>query len=473
MSGGIGEIGNRKNINRVAGWGILSCFIIGMQSILLLASPSFADDSLSGRLVLRGVEELDDESAPEDPGISGRIKLDVDGPAWLLHSWLEGGTDGTVRRPKRDNSLFRSYDEVYQDNTPYLEFKELYVARSIGDADIKLGIQRFTWGRLDEFPPNDLLNPWDYSQFIRKSLEDRKIGVPSVSGTLNSGDRTYEAVWQPFLVPYRLAMPDERWSGTGISSKLSQMPNAEVIPQEPDLPEREFKHGNLGLRTIARGEVEWAVNMYHGYDPRPVFRTTGLVIVPLSGKLVIDPGYEPSFHRITALGLDAAAVRGDFSLRAETAYVFNKYYNTRTELWGYPAAPTPGAHPLNPIEVKSDTLEYGIGFDYRPFEDGMITAQAQQTMILRHRDTLYERNIETLIWANLKVGWMNQKLETSAILAYNPEHGAHMAKAGASYVFTDYWKAGLTAVFFNGPEQSSFGRYSANDQVDAELTYSW
>jgi hypothetical protein len=443
--------------------------------LLLFPSPSFADESLSvsGRLDLRGVYALDDDSVKEDPSLTGRIKIDTPPNTWRFHSWLEGGWDGTVKRPPRDDSLFKNYDTVYQSNTPYLEFKELFVTRSSGDLDLKAGIQRFVWGRLDEYPPNDLLNPWDYTQFLRKPLEDRKIGVPSVSATLNKGDWTYETVWVPVLVPFRLPMPDERWAGISIASSLKQVPNADVIPQELVLPDRTIENSNIGFRVKRNGGIEWALNLYHGYDPRPVFKTTALSIVPSGGKIAIDPGYVPDFHRITAAGFDAAAVKGDWSLRAEAAYTFNRYFDIRREFWGYPIVPSPGVYPLNPIEQKHDTLDYGIGADYRLFEDGLLTVQVQQTMIFGNVDALYEREVETILWANLKAGWMNQKIETNVNIAYNPEHGDHMAKANAFYVFSDFWKAGITVVFFNGPPQSLFGRYARNDQVEAEFVYLW
>lgn len=122
---------------------------------------------------------------------------------------------------------------------------------------------------------------------------------------------------------------------------------------------------------------------------------------------------------------------------------------------------------------ESDTVDYGIGADYRLFEDGLVTMQAQQTVIFDRIDALYERKIETILWANLKVGWMKQKAETNLAVAYNPEHGSHMTTAKASSTFTDFWKAGATVVFFTGPPLSLFGRYAMNDQVEAELVYSW
>lgn len=447
-----------------------ACFCVAL--IVFAALPANADDSLSlsGRLNVRGVEKLNDDSVKEDPGLSGRIKMDASSSSWRLHSWLEGGWDGAVKRPSRDHSLFKSYDEVYQDNTPYLEFKELYLEHSGEILDIRLGIQRFAWGRLDEYPANDLLNPWDYTQFLRKPLEDRKIGAPSLSAGVNAGEWTYQAVWVPWLVPYRLSMPDERWSGV---SRFS-IPNAEFIPEEPVLPPNTPRNSNMGLRALHTGEIEWAMNLYHGYDPRPVFRTTALTIISAGTSVLIDPGYVPDFHRITSLGMDAALVKGDWSIRAEAAYAFGRYFNIQRELWGYPVIPAPGPNPLNPdTQIKSDTLDYGIGADYRLFEDGMLTVQGQQTLIFDRTDELYERKLETILWTYLKAGWMNQKLETNIALAYNPEHGALMTKTNAYYTFTDSWKAGVTAIFFDGPEQSIFGRYARNDQIEAEAVYSW
>ena len=327
---------------------------------------------------------------------------------------------------------------------------------------------------LDEYPPNDLLNPWDYTQFLVKPLEDRKIGVPSLSAAFNNNEWTYDAVWVPVFVPYRLPLPNERWQGASLAGAIAQaVPNAEIIPQEPDLPGHTIENSTVGLRIKHTGDIEWALNLFHGYDPRPVFKTTALTIIPQGARVLIDPGYVPDFHKIDVIGMDAAAVRGDLSLRAEAAYTLNRYLNIQRALWGYPVAPMPGIQPLNPIEQKHNVIDYGVGADYRLFEDALLTIQVQQTLILGNTDQLYEKNAETLLWANVKIGWMNQKIETNMNLAYNPEHGDTMGKADASYVFSDSWKMVITAMNLDGPSQSIFGRYSRNDQVEAELAYSW
>jgi len=455
-----------------------SCKLLSLILFMTVAaSPSIADETLSvsGNLELRGVYELDKDSIKENASLTGKIKLDAMQPTWRFHSWLEGGWDGAVHKPEQDHALFKSYDTTYQSNTPYLEFKELTVTHSSGNLDLRAGIQRFAWGRLDEYPPNDLFNPWDYTQFLNKPLEDRKIGVPAISATFSAAVLTYDVVWVPVLVPYRLPMPDERWAGISIASTIAQsVPNADIVPQEGTLPDRTLENSSIGLRIKRTGEIEWAINLFHGYDPRPVFKTTSLSVIPQITQINIDPGYVPDFHKISTIGMDAAAVKGELSLRAEAAYTVDRFLNIRTELWGYPSVPSLGNNPLNnSIEQKHNTLDYGLGADYRIFEDGLLTIQAQQTIIFGDTNQLYENKMETLLWANIKIGWLNQKIETNLNVAYNPEHDDNMAKVSVWYIFSDSWKASANAITLEGPAQSIFGRYSRNDQIEAKLVYSW
>lgn len=443
-------------------------------SLLLAAIHTAAAGELfSGRLDVRGAQPFLDDSGKEDPGVEGRISMNVEGATLGFHGRIEGGWDGTVKRPTHDSRLFKTFDRVYQSNTPWLEVKELFLSCSAAGLDIKAGVQRFAWGRIDEYPSNDLLNPWDFTRFPVRPLEDRKIGVPSLAFSGTRGDWTFETVWLPAFVPYRLALPDERWSGGAFGSLLRQIPGAVISAREPDLPDHSIRNSTIAGRVKHLGAVDWTLNLFHGYDPKPVFRTNTFSVLPAGGTLMIDPGYVPDFHRMTTAGIDAAVVAGDVSLRAEASYAFHRYLNIDHRLWGYPAAPGPGIYPLNPSEEQHDTIDYGIGADYRLFEDGQLTVQGQQTVTLGNTGRLYEKNVETILWVNLRTGFMNQKIDTNMSAAWNPEHRDRMTKANIWYVFSDAWKAGATWLAFTGPEQSFLGRYSRNDQVEAEVRMAW
>jgi hypothetical protein len=274
-------------------------------------------------------------------------------------------------------------------------------------------------------------------------------------------------------VPYRLSLLTERWSLFPNINSEAKKYNAEITAQEPDLPSYTVDHSSVGLRIQNSGVVDWGITLFHGYDLHPVFKTTEAVISSQSGHIVVDPGAVPDFHKMSSVGFDLAFVKGDWSVRAEAAYAIGRYFNTRYELWGYPTTPSLGKFALNPNEYQSDSVAYGIGVDYLVFEDCILTMQAQQTVIIDRPNTLYYRKFETILWANLKNGFMNQKIETNLSIAYNPEHGDTMAKANAWYVFTDSWKAGLSIVSLNGPSESLYGRFSKNDQVELDIVYTW
>lgn len=447
-----------------------------LLTVFAFSSVCFAEDflSVSGKLDLRGIIPIQrNDTETEYPTLLGRLKVDTTPPTWRLHMWLEGGWDGSVALPAQEHSVLKVWDEVYQSTTPFLEFKELYGSYSNDFLELRAGIQRFAWGRLDEYPINDFLNPWDYTQFLRKSLEDRKIGVPSLSARLNKNDWSMELAWVPILVPYRLPLFTERWSVFPEINSTAKQYNAEIMTQDADIPSYTIDNSSVGLHLQKSGTVDWGVTLFHGYDLHPVFKATEAVISFTSGRIIVDPGAEPDFHKMSSIGFDAAFVKGDWSLRAEAAYAFGRYFNTRYELWGYPSTPWLGTYKLNDNEHQSDTVAYGIGVDYRLFEDCVLTMQAQQTFIEDHPDTLYDREFETILWANLKNGFMNQKIETNLNFAYNPEHGDTMVKANAWYFLSDAWKVGMTVVAFDGPSQSLFGRYAKNDQVEMNIVFSW
>lgn len=431
--------------------------------------------SFSGKLHLRGIVPLHGDSPTEYPGVLAQLNADTRnlGP-FRFHMNLEGGWDGTVHLPVEDHSTLKFGDRVYQSTTPFLEFKELYGSYSTDFLEVRAGIQRFAWGRLDEYPVNDLLNPWDYTQFLRKPLEERKIGVPSLSARLHRESWSLDAVWVPVLIPYRFPLNNERWSPFA-SQTLTTVTGypVDMLTTDADIPARNPASGSGGLRVQKTGIVDWSINLFTGYDPRPVFKATRMVVAPAEGRIVIDPGMAADFHKISSIGADAAFVKGNWSVRAEAAYIIGRHFNTNFESWGFQDVAGFGVYPLPSNQFKTDTLEYGIGADYRVFEDCLLTMQVQQTFLFDRPDTAYDLKFETIFWANLRNGFLNQKIETNLNAAYNPEHGGVMAKANAWYVVTDWWKVGITAIGFRGNAQSLFGRYQNNDQVEIDLVFSW
>ena len=113
---------------------------------------------------------------------------------------------------------------TFQNYTPSLEFHEAYAGLQLKSADVRLGIQRFAWGKLDGIPPTDVLNPRDLHDPLVADLEEAKIGIPALQTTyyapevagLALSDLRATAVYVPLAVPSRLALLDERWFPSGV-----------------------------------------------------------------------------------------------------------------------------------------------------------------------------------------------------------------------------------------------------------------
>ena len=136
------------------------------------------DISLSGYLEAGAVYVLDDESPDEDPTTELGLELKADfSTVSTLKIFLQAVNDGTVIDPQ-NGLLFNEFDKVYQDKNPYVDIDEAYVDLYSSFVDLRIGIQKFAWGRLDEINPTDNLNPEDFRQGITADEIDRKIGVP-------------------------------------------------------------------------------------------------------------------------------------------------------------------------------------------------------------------------------------------------------------------------------------------------------
>ena len=49
--------------------------------------------------------------------------------------------------------------------------------------DVRLGLQKVAWGKLDRSQPNDLINPSNYIDPLMDDEAERKIGVPALQAS--------------------------------------------------------------------------------------------------------------------------------------------------------------------------------------------------------------------------------------------------------------------------------------------------
>src|SRR5712691_917285 len=204
-----------RRFNAIALIALGACFLPGAAAALEVPGSD-------GRLAVSGYL---DGRAVADTGGGPRerpqalLDLRLDGtPTRALHTHLELRTRAGGPFEGGHPGLY-NFNHAFQNRSPAVEVDESYADLHLRSADVRIGIQKVAWGKLDGVPPTDVVNPRDFHDPLVDDVEERKIGIPALLGTYYlpdvprlglTGLRT-TLVYVPLAVPPRLALAEERW----------------------------------------------------------------------------------------------------------------------------------------------------------------------------------------------------------------------------------------------------------------------
>ena len=243
---------------------------------------------------------------------------------------------------ERTKAGIYSYRSVFQSVSPSVTFEEAFVDLALEAWEVRAGIQKFAWGRLDRIQPVDVLNTERFSDPFLVDEDQRKIGVPAVQGSYYlpraawmPEEARLTLVWIPQYFPYWFPLPGERWyppAGTP-PSRFPVAPLMTSVPvgfQVVNSPPPSFQLDNCGYAARASAftaGVDYAAYYYHGFDSRPAFLLTAeaagdpLSTPPFVENVTATTRLFPVFHHIDLWGADAAYAWDRFTFRAEGAFV--------------------------------------------------------------------------------------------------------------------------------------------------------
>lgn len=177
--------------------------------------------------------------------------------------------------------------------------------------DVRVGMSRIVWGRLDEFQPTDVINPIDLTRFLLEGRSEARLPVAVARARVFlPGSSTLEFVLVPVFRAGRFDQLDEP------TAPFDLRPSG--VARRRDAPDAGWNHLQGGARvTSTAGRVDWGLSAYRGYRPFPVSALTGTpdpLAVSLPAPLIVE-----TFPRFTMIGGDFETVRGEWGLRGEVA----------------------------------------------------------------------------------------------------------------------------------------------------------
>ncbi len=470
--------------------------------------------SLTGYLEARAIDALDRDTPEENPSGELGLELKASASSWLSSKlFLKAVDDGKVIDPG-DGRLVNDFVHIYQDKNPFLDFNEAYVDFYTGKVDLRLGIQKFAWGRLDEINPTDNLNTEDLTEGGTNDEADRKIGVPAMKVNLYSDLCNVELGWVPRYVPYRLPTSEERWFPKVLKppeiidtgTVVGDIP-VTTFYRDIDLPAFTFENSEGGVR-VSKYIEGWdvSVSYFTGYDPMPLTKAPTDIIVELKDLLALDYEIraqitmEPQIHRMHVYGFDFTTTVGDFTLRGEYAYFDNKYYNRKLDSV-LKEVMTPERqkeiladflqeyfdsggekkiqtfHIDTQVELQMDSMKYGFGLDYI-YGDTSVSVQCIQEFIPNYdmsKPVYFNKDgYDTLLTFLFKQFFLQNTMEFNFSTAYDINFQDYLIKPSLKYSFTNDLQGTIGVMIINGKyDDSLLGQFRDNDEIFASLRCSF
>jgi hypothetical protein len=416
---------------------------------------------------------------------------------------------------------FMNFVHEFQNRSTSFEVNEAFAELRLGDAQVRAGIQKFAWGKLDGAPPTDVLTPRDLHDPLVRDYEESKIGIPALQLTyylppvpsLDLHDLKTSLVYIPFAVPPRAPLAEERWFPPSIQTGGTTIPKtlADALSFDRNVPVAfhtlnsrppgTFDAGGIAFRLGGTvHDMDWSISHYTGpetgadgvLEAQAICRqcATQMTDRKIHARAVLRQDHDV----IHMTGADWSAAFGGATVRAEVAAFQNRPYlrsssqvvdealqqvedavvqGKRPPAWSVHLLKGKWTRvPLADLFPDRDSVEWGIGADYL-IEGFLPLLQVNQVVFTDNGPTELLSNPETRIVASVKRRFLADALEVEVRGVYAFTRDAWFLYPRATYHYGDHMRFRLGYLAIGGPVESVIGQYRKNDELTLEARYSF
>jgi predicted RND superfamily exporter protein len=325
-----------------------------------------------------------------------------------------------------------------------------------GRLDLRVGLGRVVWGRLDEVQPTDVVNPLDVSRFFFEGRSEARLPVALVRAQVFLSDRaSIEGVYVPVFRRGRFDQLDEPTSPftplTGPADATGGVCPPIGCPALPPVivdhePPVTFDNAQGGARFNATtGRVDWSVSAFRGFEPFPVFDAG----TPAPGVPLPIDGAHPRF---TMVGGDFEAVRGEWGMRGEIAAFLDDNFQ-------YSALRS----------ANGSSVDAGVGVDRRAGD-----YRFSGTLLLHHEsvDLAISETRSSLSWVlSADRRFSRERYALRAFGVANTSDGSGFARVIATGELRDNLALEGSVGWFIGEGRDLIGRFTDSDFVYVRLKH--
>jgi hypothetical protein len=401
--------------------------------------------------------------------------------------------------PGRFSTTTSSYARGTKPATPgdvwEFEHREIYLQWTQGPLRVRGGKQQLIWGEAKGFQVLDLLNPQDFTEFILADIEEARIPLWSLSVDLELGEYGVGySSWLPEGSALQLLfIPDPTVHHIPDIEDLGQGPDALYAPTSefivPELPSEladfvvfetvqsrpKWKASNFdaGARlTLPIGGVDMALHYLWHIDDLPTiayalgFNTTGafdldLLAFPVTRHLPI----QMENRRYHMAGASVSKAIGEWVLRGEFSYAFDRVISLDFDTWLHPT--------VNQPIRRSDDISWLVGLDWFGLSNTLLSVQFHQAEIANYDETMLRRRVETTMTFFVHRSFLNDRLSVDLTYIRGMKEPDGLARGKVTYAWNDTLSLWTGADVFHGGGNGYFGQYDGNDRVLFGFSLGW
>ncbi len=333
-----------------------------------------------------------------------------------------------------------------------VELREFYVDTTIGDSFLRLGKQQIVWGQADGLRVLDVVNPFNFREFILEEFEDRRIPLWTVNLEVPLNTITAQFIWIPDQTYDQFPERDGTFAITSPRFIPTAPPGVPVTLLPVDKPNDFFADSDAGVRlSTFMGGWDLTVNyLYHYQDRAVLFQSqaeTGVTI-------------QPEYRRSHLIGGTFSNAFGSFTLRGEMGFATNRHF-LNSDL-----SDLDGIH-------RSNEFSYVLGLDYNGIENTFISAQFFQSIVTDYQEGMTRDKIDNQMTLLVDRNFMNETLKASVLLIQSLNDGDGLAQFDLEFEYRDNITLKAGADIFYGSRDGLLGQFRHNDRLTLTVEFSF
>ncbi len=352
--------------------------------------------------------------------------------SYKIAPWLKvsGAFDATTDTHQQVERSFHVDFDGRSIQRPAFSLRRYSATLHKGKFTAELGRQFIRWGKADILNPTDRFAPKDY---LSNVVDADFLGVIAARVTIESGNNTYDLVWQPIFTPSRTPLLDQRWTVLPVQAQGVTI---------DDLGARYPGGSQYGARWNHLGSgYEYSFCFFDGFNNLPLFDTT---FDPLTNTA----GLQRYYPELRLYGADAAVPLKWFTVKGEAAYFTS-------------TTPDTDEYALYVIQLERQVKEWSFVGGYA----GEVLTRAGNPLQFAP-DRGFARSFVG------RAGWTIDANRSLAISAAVRAAGS-FTRFEYSQTYGQHWRATAAVAWIRGDMTDFLGEYRRNSYASLGIRYSF